>query len=144
MNFTDYNRIVIVGGPSTGKTTLARKIANEWLERHISGAAYTTATDDYIAKSSWEDAPNDILAGWLEIPSFAPAVMEGVQTARVLRRVAKTRPELLSSIADLVVVLTHAFNPLSARQAGMASGIKKIFAEVEPLLTCKVVRIGER
>jgi dephospho-CoA kinase len=127
-----YSRIVIVGGPKVGKTTAADAIARVF--------GHTVMhTDDLISTHSWGDVPDAILE-WFELPG--PWVVEGVQTARALRRWFKSQPRssaTMNLLVDAVVNVTRPpFVPLSRGQESMAKGVAKIFAEVEPRLTCDV------
>lgn len=116
-------RIIIVGGPRTGKTTLAGEL----------GIEPVLHTDDLIGTHSWEDVP-DAVCEWMRAPG--PWVIEGVQTARALRRFVRDRGELPP--VDQIIVLAHPHVELSKRQEAMTKGVMKIWREVEPLLVSVV------
>ena len=102
-----YQRIAIVGGPKTGKTTLAKTFR----DRPV------ISTDDYIALD-WADVPAKVIeAAGAAGPSF---VVEGVQTARALRK---------GLAVDAVVVLTTPKQQLTSGQMVMTKGVSTVFAE---------------
>lgn len=117
-------RIIIVGGPKTGKTTLAAEIA---------GDAPVFHTDDLIGTHSWADVPEAIIE-WMV--RKGPWVIEGVQTARALRRWIKSTGELPP--VDQVVVKTTPFVELTKGQAAMMKGVMTVWKEVEPFLVSVV------
>lgn len=122
-------RVIIVGGPKTGKTTLAKET--------FGGTVFHT--DDLIGTHSWEDVPDAIIE-WMRRPG--PWVIEGVQTARALRRWHKHHGSIVSALGDIpfdqVIVKTHAFVELTPRQEGMAKGVMKVWKEVEPWIVSAV------
>lgn len=117
-------RVIIVGGPKTGKTTLANEIG---------GTVFHT--DDLIGTHSWEDVPNAII-DWMGRPGSW--VIEGVQTARALRRWLKLQPLIgileRNPPVDQIIVKTHPFVELAPRQEGLLKGVMTVWREVEPLL----------
>ncbi len=117
-------RILIVGGPKTGKTTLAETMRAP--ARH---------TDDLIDQAAWAEVP-DIVCAWMA--NDGPWVIEGVQTARALRRWLRDRPDEPLPV-DRVIVLDSPHVELTGRQEGMRKAVMNIFAEVEPLLPKGVV-----
>lgn len=99
-------RVAIVGGPRTGKTTLARK-ARDTTVIH---------TDDYI-RLPWEDVPHFVL---LECEKAERFVVEGVQVARCLRKGLKV---------DVVIWLEAERAPRTPKQEAMAKGVRSVFME---------------
>lgn len=116
------DRVVIVGGPKVGKTTLAEELGAPVLH-----------TDDLIGSCSWEDVP-DAIVEWMSRPG--PWTIEGVQTARALRRIVRDRKE--TPKVDRIVVMTRAHAARTPQQEAMAKGIMKIWSEVEPVLSLAV------
>lgn len=119
MDLAVARRIVICGGPRTGKTTLART---------VHGRRPLIHTDAYIA-DGWGDAPLRVISAVSGLEAY---VVEGVQAARTLR---KGLP------ADVVVWLEGPFVPLTPGQERMAAGIATTFASVELSLIREGVRI---
>lgn len=102
-----YPRLAIVGGPRTGKTTLARSIR----DRHVIG------TDDFMALP-WEEVPGKVIeAAGAAGRSF---VVEGVQAARALRK---------GLVVDAVVVMTRPKTALTEGQASMTKGVATVLAD---------------
>lgn len=103
-----HRRVAIVGGPGTGKTTLAAHTHN----RPVLG------TDDY-QKMDWAEIPAALIQRTSELgPAF---VVEGVQVARALRK---------GMTVDAVVVLDtqRRPDPLPG-QLAMAKGVATVFNE---------------
>ena len=115
-----YNRIAIVGGPRTGKTTLSKKFEGQW---------------DVICTDAWKHLPWHLQP--VKITEACQGserfVLEGVQAARVLRRGLEV---------DLVVFLDAPHVPLSGKQESMTKGIKTIFSQWRE--TNPEIRVVER
>ena len=103
-----YARVAIVGGPGTGKTTLA---------------SYATThpvihTDDYMGLA-WPDIPRVVMD---DLAALGPRwIVEGCQVARCLRK---------GLHVDVVVVMRVPRRPLTAAQEGLGKGVMTILAEV--------------
>lgn len=102
-----YDRIVIAGGPNTGKTTLCASITDRPVLH----------TDELIGAVPWADVPETLI----EIADSEPRyVLEGVQAARALRK--GLRPQV-------VVYLNRQRVALNPRQAGMKKAVRTVFDE---------------
>lgn len=113
-------RIAIAGGPRTGKTTYARKLAAEH------GLALVS-TDDF-ASMGWSEASEHV-AGLLG--KGAPGVVEGVAVPRALRKAlaaSEARP------VDRLLILEAPRVPRTPGQEAMAKGCRTVLAEIEPEL----------
>lgn len=119
-------RIVIGGGPRTGKTTLAGHI----------GGADVLHTDDLIDQYDWSAASEQIASQWLPMPG--PWILEGVATIRGLRK-ALTLTE--GPPCDLLVWLTEPKVTRTPKQESMAKGCQTIFDEIRGTLEARGVRI---
>lgn len=82
------NRVLIIGGPKTGKSTLGSELSQRLGLKLIS-------TDDYIGRKSFKGIPDAILA---DHGSRDNIIIEGVAAARLLTRDYKP---------DLVIYLTE-------------------------------------
>lgn len=125
---TRPSRIIIAGGPRTGKTTLAATYPGLVLH-----------TDDLIGQLDWS-AASGVAAGWFDVPG--PWVIEGVATVRALRKWLAAHAS--GQPADLVLWLG---TPLVARTPGqvtMARGCETVWAEVLPLLRARGVAVERR
>jgi hypothetical protein len=118
-------RIIIVGGPKTGKTTLSSALLPAVPVQH---------TDDLI-HLPWSEVPDAVIDWMLQ---DGPWIIEGVQTARALRRWYRDGG-LTGTPCDRVIVCAHPVADLTKRQAAMAKGIWKIWGEVEPQLAGAVI-----
>jgi hypothetical protein len=110
-------RIVIVGGPKTGKSTLAHH------PRHF--AAEVRSTDELVGVLEWSEVSAEV-ATWFDEPG--PWIIEGVATARALRKWLATHAE---APLDIVVVLMgKPFVELSKGQAAMGKGVATVWNEI--------------
>jgi adenylate kinase family enzyme len=116
-------RTVIVGGPRTGKTTLANHLAADALH-----------TDDTIG-AGWDGAVERV-AGWMDRPG---ATIEGVQTVRGLRKWLEDHPR--GKPCEEVIHLTAPKVARTRGQAIMAKGCETVFKEIEPELRRRGVTI---
>ena len=106
------DRIIIVGGPRTGKTTLSTTLGIDNV-RH---------TDDLIGEAGWSEA-SQIVSGWMRAPG--PWVVEGVATARALRKFMLRDSE--AKPADLVLLRFTPWVTLTPGQLGMGRGVRTVF-----------------
>lgn len=120
-------RVVIVGGPRTGKTTLAQRLDPN--AKH---------TDDTIRRG-WEPAIETV-AGWMG--GSEPVTIEGVQGARGLRKWLQDHPT--GKPCDEVIHLRTPVVPRTRGQAIMAKGIETVLKEIRPELQARGVKIVER
>ena len=124
-------RVAIVGGPRTGKTTLARRLAAR-LDLPL------VSTDDFIP------------LGWSGSGARAAAVIadsrrlliEGVAVPRALRRLLQDHPRRRP--LERLVLLTRPRVKRTKGQEAMAKGLAKILAEILPRLTRLGVVIQRR
>lgn len=122
-------RIVIAGGPRTGKTTLADMLAKR-------SGIVALHTDDLI-EFGWSEASAHVAEQWLTKPG--PWIVEGVAAARALRKFLRATPN--DRPCDEVIVCNHARVETTPGQQRMAKGCAKVFAEIEPALRQLGVRI---
>ena len=114
----DAGRVVIGGGPGTGKTTLSASYACDVVH-----------TDRMIGRTTWESI-SDHLADWMLRPG--PWVVEGVASVRALRKLLEVYPHRRP--CDLVIWCRTPRVPLTARQATMAKGVERTWREVRAVL----------
>lgn len=119
-------RILILGGPRCGKTTLSAKIA---LQQgiHFDDVAHT---DDLIGSGAWSDVSAKIADLW--IPEPGPWLIEGVAVARALRKWLSAHPE--GKPADTIYHLHEPRTVLTSHQEGMRKGCLVVFEEIQPEL----------
>lgn len=119
------SRVVIVGGPRTGKTTLAARYRD----------VPVWHTDDYI-KRTFEQSVEAMLP-LLDEPG--PWVLEGVTTVRVLR--AWLRAGHSGKPCDEVICCWEAKMALSRGQETMAKGCRTIWSQIAGELLLRGVEI---
>lgn len=122
--------VFICGGSKTGKTTLANDLCDSLYN--------IIHTDDYISKGSWAEIPDLIIKDLKK--SGDNFICEGIQTARVLRRILSDTKKYQIEI-DRVWNLTIPFSPVEPRAAGMNKGLITIFNEVLPQLRARNIPI---
>lgn len=128
---TGRERIVIAGGPRTGKTTLALELA----AAHGITARHT---DELVGTHDWSSASAEV-ATWFDAPG--PWIVEGVAAARALRKWLASHPE--GKPADLVRLLNKPREPLAKGQHAMAKGCATVWNEIAAELLVRGVRIAQ-
>ena len=121
-------RIVIVGGPRTGKSTFAERVAAGAVVRH---------TDDLIADHDWSGA-SEAASKWLG--GTEPVVVEGVRTVHALRKWLARNPGSELPCDEVVVLETPKVATTSGQNA-MGKAVKTVLREIEPELLRRGVRI---
>lgn len=128
-------RIVILGGPRTGKTTLAKSMALQARRGArpqtvgMDGHVNVYHTDDLI-RLGWSEASR-AAAMWFDEPG--PWIIEGVAVVRALRKWRDAHPGEPPPV-DRVIRLTTPHVELTSGQATMARGEETVWLEVEPWL----------
>lgn len=118
-------RIVICGGPRTGKTTLAREL-------EVITARDPRHTDDLV-HLGWSEA-SQAAALWLDEPG--PWIIEGVAMSRALRKWRDAHPGEPPPV-DKVIRLTTPHVELTKGQAAMAKGEETVWQEIAEWLGWK-------
>lgn len=128
-------RIVVIGGPRTGKTTYATKLAKQY-GVHLGSTGKRTeqedglvSTDNYMKRANWKTLPDVVIKDLKDRDSF---VLEGTQAARVLRRWLKESPK--EAKIDKVLVFNRPWVTRNTGQEAMAKGVRTILRDMEPLL----------
>ena len=119
-------RICIIGGPRTGKTTLA------------SSMSHVLHTDDLIGQFDWSRVSEFVAQDWLARPG--PWVIEGVAAVRALRKWLAANAEGMP--CERIIVLTKPHVELSKGQASMTKGHEKVWQEVRPMLLARGVAVS--
>jgi hypothetical protein len=122
---TGAHRVVIVGGPLTGKTTLARRL----------GSSRVRSTDE-LRHLDWSEV-SAAAALWLD--EAGGWVIEGVAMARAIRKWLRAHP---SAPIDFVIVL--ASQPRGERtkgQASMAKGVATVWDEIVTEVLARGARV---
>ena len=128
-------RIVICGGPRTGKTTLANDLVGGDDARDQMEHAHVEVrhTDDligklaHLGKDAWSEASRQV-SEWLDTPG--PWIIEGVAVCRALRKWREAHPGEPPPV-DKVIRLTEPHEQLSKGQATMAKGEETVWLEIE-------------
>lgn len=121
-------RICIIGGPRTGKTTLANTMSN------------VLHTDDLIGQFDWSGVSEFVATDWFARPG--PWVIEGVAAVRALRKWLAANTDGVP--CERIIVLTEPYVELSKGQASMAKGHEKVWQEVLPQLLARGVAVENR
>lgn len=129
-------RTLIVGGPGTGKTTMAMRLAAERGCRHLctdpqdlcpAGVAGAPLDLSWSENSLW------VAQHWLELPG--PWVIEGVAVPRALRKWRALYEPLASPPpCDELIVLTQPHSERGAKQEQMTTALHSVLDEMREWL----------
>lgn len=122
-------RVVIFGGPHTGKTSLSYRLQNECgiaTVRHGDDTESMGWSESSAAASEWLNEPGE----W---------VIEGVQMARALRKWLKANPN--TPLDADIIMLSKPFGVLLRGQESMAKGVVTVFNEIRADLIERGARI---
>lgn len=140
-------RILITGGPRTGKTTLAEHLAlgGTWTAECGTGPSRTYGpgpdcvrhTDDLIAetahlgKDGWSEASR-LASLWFD--GAGPWIIEGVAASRALRKWHEAHPGEPPPV-DRVIYLREPHETLTPGQTSMAKGVATVHRQLEDWLS---------
>ena len=116
-----YPRVIIAGGPNTGKSTVADRAGAKFNRpvRHT----------DSLIKLGWSEASAEA-STWFDIEG--PWVIEGVAVPRALRKWLSThRGHILEAH---VILLEEPLSPRTHGQRTMAKGVETVWNEIYPNL----------
>src|SRR5688572_28574580 len=124
-------RVLILGGPLRGKSTLARELRAEGLRTFCTDApSYCREVEygvTYLPEGLvWSGASQYVADQWLSMPG--PWVIEGAAAVRALRKWAEANPDGVP--ADRIVMLVQARAPTTGRQEGLAKGVVSVWREI--------------
>lgn len=139
-------RIVITGGPRTGKTSLAQHLGQGDLWDADNGHELGMGpplrretvrhTDDlleslkHLGKEAWSAASAEVVK-WMDEPG--PWIIEGVAVSRALWKWRAAHPGERPPV-DRVIYCRTPFERLTKAHETMAKGVRAVHDEVEPWL----------
>jgi len=123
-------RIVVIGGPRTGKTTLAAQLA----QQH--GITNVRCTDETIG-IGWSEGSAEV-ARWMEAPG--PWLIEGASTARALRKLLAATTD---KPCDMIWICSMPYGERTPWQISMGKGVMTVLFEIESELRDRGVNILE-
>jgi len=145
-------RTVIIGGPRTGKTTLAAALGVGMLD--------VRSTDDLIKSGIDWSQQSEQISTWFDVPG--PWIIEGVAVPRALRKWLARRPDgrccerdhdgdgncdrhprgtERPRPCDIAYVLSRPHVDLTAGQSQMAKAVKTVWSIVLPELLKRGVEV---
>lgn len=130
-------RVLVAGGPRTGKTTLADELLAQMRAFGLEGGAPLDVqhTDDLIGKLDWSAASLEV-STWIDKPG--PWIIEGVAVPRALRKWLERSG---GKPADVVYWSSTAKVPTTKAQEAMAKGCATVWEPVREELLRRGVGI---
>lgn len=125
------DRIIITGWPRSGKSTLAKKIGEDF-------GIEPKSTDSLIHELSWTEV-SSMVAEWFDLPG--PWIIEGVAVMRALRKWHWRYGPDVPPPCDFLYIIDRPLGvELKPGQISMGKGIDTVFAEIEQWLGATVYR----
>lgn len=125
-------RILVSGGPRTGKTSLGKSLLAMCQEK-----TRLRSTDDLIGQLEWSEASQEV-SKWMCEPG--PWIIEGVAVERALRKWLAANGTTLPF--DLWIVLLDPIVPLSSRQSAMSKACETIRGPVLSEVNARLKRLS--
>lgn len=132
LHIPESGRVVICGGPRTGKSTKARVLAGDRKRMH----GPSKSTDSLMGEVDWGGAADEV-AKWFSEPG--PWLIEGVQTARGLRRWLREHPE--GKPCDRVLIMEKPKISQTKGQATLHKGVNTVLSGILPELKRRGVQV---
>lgn len=126
------SRILITGGPRTGKTTLAAQLSKQ---KEISTIL---ATDGLIGFKDFH-LQTLLVASWLDQP--APWIIEGCQAAHALQHWLSHHPDPASTPCDVLYWLQQPFTSLNPKQQKFKDQIDRLLSPSATILQLRGVTV---
>lgn len=118
-----YNRIIIIGYPKSGKSTLFNKITS----RTESKDYYLLQTDDYIKNYSYEDALYKIIE---DLKGENKYIVEGIQGYRLLRKICQLN---LVDMKPELIINCKTDRPIQEKHIRQIKGLETIWRQYQAL-----------
>ena len=112
-------RVLITGAPDTGKSNLAKELANN--------SCPAREADDLIKTHTWSGASQELAEVWFSEPG--PWIIEGVQIPRALRKWLKLNPT--GCPVETIIWLHTPLKPLEPQQVAMLKGMITVWKEIK-------------
>ena len=125
-------RVIVSGGPRTGKSTLAVRAG----ERHKRAVRHA---DSLIGQLEWSEASEEV-SRWLDEPGAW--IVEGVSAPRAIRKWLRANPD-----KPLPATIVHFREPVQVqtdKQRAMAKGVETVWREILPELRRRGAEVIER
>lgn len=124
------SRIIITGGPCTGKTTVADELGKKF-------GVSTKHTDEIAYRVGWSNASLEV-AAWIHDPG--DWIIEGCTAIRAIRRWLLHTP-MTEKPADIIYYGAHPFTKLTSDQLRLFHGCNTIWQQIRGELTARGVQI---
>lgn len=131
-------RVVIIGGPRRGKSTMARKLRAEGIPTFCTDPLTLVKDPEegvtYLPEGlGWSEASKFVADNWLTQPG--PWCVEGIATVRALRKFINERgdvdgSEVLAGVEVIVLTDGHPDADINDRQEATAKAVWTIWSEI--------------
>lgn len=130
-----FSRIVLIGGPLRGKSTLAKRIRDQYGVPTFCGDAKSMvrepdAMTTYVPEGiGWSESSLYVAENWLSRPG--PWCCEGVSMARALRKFININTNFAETLDDAIIIyIASACSTVTPKQESMAKGVESVWREI--------------
>lgn len=137
-------RIILVGGPRCGKSTLARKLRKQYNIPTFCTDPLSLVKDledgvTYLPEGmEWSESSKFVLDRWMS--KEGPWCIDGIASVRAIRKaITEGKKDILEGVYILPVLKQYQDAVTKKGQISLLKGVEKVWYEILPLISNNVI-----